>query len=149
MSENTAEEIVEMDTMRVEIKESCQMYYYKHLRRRPKDVFDLFEERDFSEKNMNWVHPETPLTISTPKSGVQKMKDARNGTNTDTRQPVAISEVKRVKITRPGRKAEVAKPTAKAGANASKKPKATSRKLSGNKKAKKDLDPNSSGKDEE
>lgn len=150
MVENAVEEleddVIEMDTMRVEVKKSCPMYYYNHLRRRPGDVFDLLKERDFSKKNMDWVHPDTPLTISTAKSGAQAMIDARNGTDTINRIPVAVGEAKRQKITRPGRKEEVAEPTATASANGSKKPKAKSKELSGSKKKKKILNPNKSNK---
>lgn len=148
MSENavekTEDDVIEMDTMKVEVKKSCPMYYYNHLRRRPGDVFELLKDRDFSERHMDWVHPDTPLTISTAKSGAQAMIDARNGTDTINRMPVAIGEAKRQKITRPGRKEEVAEPKAKVSANGSKKPKAKSKELSGSKKVKKNLDPNKS-----
>ena len=141
---------MEMDTLRkAQVKEGIKQVYYNHKRRRTGDVFQLIDrkqadgtillaEDQFSKKTMEWVSDDTPTTISigsTARTG-KKIIDQEDVVDANTRGTMALSEAKRVKVTRPGRKEEV---------SAKKDPKKTAKstKLAGKKiKEKKDLNPN-------
>ena len=146
---------MEMQTLRkVQVSNGVPMVYYNHKRRRTSDVFQLIDrelndgsillaEDQFSEKTMQWVSDDTPLTLSigsTARTG-KKIIDQEDVVEANTREPSAISEVKRGPVTRPGRKEEVGRPK-KTNGNDAKKLTAKSKELSGNKKEKKDLNPN-------
>lgn len=135
---------MEMDTLRkVKTKEGVKMVYYNHKRRRTGDVFQLIDrekgdgtvilaEDQFSKKTMEWVSDDTPLTLSigsTARTG-EKIIDQEDIVEANVRRATALSEVKKVKVTRPGRKEE----------------KAPAKKKATKAKAKKDLNPNKTQK---
>lgn len=55
---------------------AVRMGYYDHARRRPGDVFDVYEA-DFSDRWMETVDGSTPIKITTPKQALKAHHDER------------------------------------------------------------------------